>query len=154
MPIKNNKKISGFTLMELMIAIAILIIALTGLLAIFARLLSLNENARKLTLATVACQDKMEQIRKSDFSTLYAAYNGTNFDPSGFPAGEAKGAVSIDNTDPKLLKVYVSVSWRERSNRVIGEDKNLNGTRDAGEDVNTNGMLDSPAALATLMAQR
>ena len=41
-----------------------------------------------------------------------------------------------------------------RSNRVIGEDKNLNGTLDGGEDSNANGRLDSPGQILTLMAQR
>lgn len=149
---KNNN--SGFTLLELMIAVSVLIIALSGLLAVFTGIMSLNENARRITLAVTAAQDKLEEIRNSSFSTLYTTYNGTRFDPNGFPAAEAEGNVFIDNANPDLLKVYVNVSWRERSNRVIGEDKNLNGVTDAGEDLNINGRLDSPVELVTLMAQR
>jgi len=147
-------KNKGFTLLELMIAAGVLIVALSGLLAVFTHLLSLNENSRKLTLGVAACQDKLEQIRNSDFSTAYATYNGTSFNPAGFTAGEAKGAVSINNSNPDLLQIFVSVSWRTRSNRVIGEDTNLNGVFEAGEDTSPNGRLDSPAAIATLMAQR
>lgn len=149
---KNSK--SGFTLLELMIAVAVIIIALAGLLAVFSHLMYLNENARKLTLAVTACQDKLEEMRNSNFSTLYATYNGTSFNPNGFSAGEAKGAISINNSNPNLLQVCVNVSWRTRSNRVIGEDKNLNGMLDAGEDINPNNRLDSPAEIITLMCQR
>lgn len=152
MSVNTNK--SGFTLLELMIAAGVLIVALSGLLAVFTHLLSLNEDSRKLTLGVTACQDKLEQIRNSDFSTVYATYNGTSFDPAGFTVGQAKGNVSINNSNPNLLQVFVSVSWRTRSNRVIGEDRNLNGVFDAGEDTNPNGRLDSPAQVATLMAQR
>ena len=153
--IKENK--SGFTLLELMIGVGVLIVALTGLLGVFAHMISLNENSGKLTLAVAACQAKLEEMRNSDFSTLYVNYNGTNgtsFNPNGFSSGEAKGAVSINNSNPNLLQVFVSVSWRTRSNRVIGEDRNLNGVRDAGEDLNGNMRLDSPGQIATLMAQR
>ncbi len=150
--IKENK--SGFTLLELMIGVGVLIVALTGLLGVFAHMISLNENSGKLTLAVAACQAKLEEMRNSDFSNLYVNYNGTNFNPNGFPSGEAKGAISINNSNPSLLQVFVSVSWRTRSNRVIGEDRNLNGGLDGGEDLNANGRLNSPAELTTLMAQR
>jgi len=145
MRIKNK----GFTLLELMIAVGVLIVALVGILGVFAHMISLNENSAKLTLAVAACQAKLEEMRNSSFPP-----NGTNFNPAGFRSGEAKGAISINSSDPKLLQVFVSVSWMIRSNRVIGEDKNLNGVLDAGEDSNANGRLDSPGQLATLMAQR
>ncbi len=152
MPCKNNK--SGFTLIELMITVSVLIVALVGLLVIFSHLALLNENSRKLTLAMAACQDKLEEMRNSSFQTLYASYNGTSFNPSGFTLGQAKGAISINNSNPNLLQIFVSVSWRTRSNRVIGEDANLNGMLDAGEDAYWNNRIDSPASIMTLMSQR
>jgi len=152
MRFKKNR--NGFTLLELMIAVGVLIVALAGLLGVFAHLISLNENSSKLTLAVAACQAKLEEIRNSTFSNIYTTYNGASFNPQGFASSEAKGAISINNSNPILLQVFVSVSWRTRSNRVIGEDRNLNGSRDAGEDLNANLRLDSPGQLATLMAQR
>ena len=152
MSCKNNK--SGFTLLELMLGVSVLIVALAGLLGVFAHLISLNENSGKLSLAVAACQAKMEEMRNSNFATLYTTYNGTSFNPNGFSLGEAKGAIYINNANPSLLQVFVSVSWRARSNRVTGEDGNLNGVRDAGEDLDGNLRLDSPAQIATLMAQR
>jgi len=149
---KNNR--NGFTLLELMIAVGVLVVALVGLLGVFAHLILLNENSGKLTLAVTACQAKLEEIRNTGFSTVYLNYNGTNFNPAGFSSGEAKGAISINNSNPNLLQIFISVSWRTRSNRVIGEDKNLNGIRDGGEDSNENGRLDSPGQILTLMAQR
>ena len=149
---KNNKY--GFTLIELMISVSVLIVALAGLLGVFAHLISLNENSSKLTLAVAACQAKLEEIRNSTFSNTYATYNGASFNPQGFTSGEAKGAISVNNSNPNLLQVYISVSWRTRSNRVIGEDRNLNGALNAGEDSNANNRLDSPSQLVTLMAQR
>ena len=152
MSCKNYK--SGFTLFELMIGAGVLIVALVGLLGVFAGMISLNENSGKLSLAVAACQAKLEEMRNSSFTNLYTTYNGTSFNPNGFSLGEAKGAISINNSNPNLLQVFVSVSWRTRSNRVIGEDKNLNGARDAGEDSIVNLRLDSPGQIATLMAQR
>ncbi len=148
---KNN---AGFSLLELMIAAAVLIIAISGILAIFTNLLSLNENSRKLTLAITAAEDKMEEIRDANFSTIYAAYNGANFEPGAFDVSDGEGNVYIDNTDPNLLEVCVSVSWRGRANRITGEDINLNGALDTGEDLNGDGRLSSPAELITLIGER
>lgn len=145
---------SGFTLLELMIGVGVLIVALAGLLGVFAHMISLNEESGKLSLAVAACQAKLEEIRNSSFTNVYTTYNGANFNPNGFSSGEAKGAVSINNSNPDLLQVFVSVSWRTRSNRVIGEDRNLNGVCDTGEDLNGNLRLDSPGQITTLMAQR
>jgi Tfp pilus assembly protein PilV len=152
LPLKKNY--SGLTLLELMIATGILVVAISGLLAIFASLLSLNENSRKLGLAIAACQDKMEEMRNSNFDTLFTAYNGTYFDPDGFLAQEAEGNVYINNTNQDLLEVCVSVSWRERSNKTSGEDANLNGVLDPGEDLNSDGRLTSPAEIVALIGQR
>ncbi len=149
---KNNN--GGFTLLELMIAVSVLIVALVGLLGVFSHMISLNENSGKLTLVVAACQAKLEEMRNSTFSNLYTTYNGTSFNPNGFSSGDAKGSIYINNSNPNLLQVFVSVSWRTRSNRIVGEDRNLNGVLDAGEDSNANGRLDSPAEIATLMGQR
>ncbi|MDP2921412.1 MAG: type II secretion system protein [Candidatus Omnitrophota bacterium] len=143
------KKKAGFTLLELMIGVCVLIVALVGLLSVFAHMISLNENSSKLTLGVAACQAKLEEMRNSTFSILYTTYNNTSFNPSGFATGEAKGAISINNSNPNLLQVSVNVSWRTRSNRVIGGDQNLNGVLDAGES-----SLNSPASITTLIGQR
>lgn len=148
---KNN---SGLTLLELMIAAGILVVAISGLMAIFTGMFSLNENARKITLAVTASQDKMEEMRNSNFDSLFTAYNGTSFDPDGFASGEVKGAVYIDNTNSDLLEVCVAISWREHSNKIVGEDINLNGALDPGEDLNGDNRLSSPAEVVTLIGER
>ena len=153
MLIKLRQK-SGFTLFELVIAVAILVVAITGILATFAKFIALNEDARSLTIALTSCQDKMEEIRNSNFDTVFANYNGTSFNPDGFTLNEAKGAIYVDNTNPKLLEIYMSVSWRGTSNRIIGEDTNLNGVLDLGEDLNGDTRLNAPAEIITLMSRR
>jgi hypothetical protein len=96
----------------------------------------------------------MEEMRNSNFDTLFTTYNGTRFDPDGFLTQEAEGNVYINNTNQELLEVYVSVSWRERSNKTSGEDVNLNGILDPGEDLNSDGRLTSPAEIVALIGQR
>jgi len=53
----------------------------------------------------------------------------------------------------RLLEVILTVSWKQRDGRIIGEDLNLNGILDAGEDANSNGRLDSPSELRSLISE-
>ncbi len=149
----QNKKISGFTLLELMIGAAVLIEALVGLIAAYTGCFTLNEEARNLTIAINGAQDKMEEIRNLSFNQI-AAQDGTNFEIDGLSDTDSEGIVEVDSSNPDLLVVIVSICWRQKGGRIIGEDSNLNGDLDAGEDANGNNQLDSPVRLVTLMARR
>jgi len=143
-------KKGGFTLLELMIAAAILIVALLGLLGVFTGCFGLNETARNLTIAINGAQEKMEEIRNADFGTI-TNYSGP-FNVSGL---DGIGRVDATYVAGSLIDIRVVICWRQGRNRIIGEDINLNGNLDAGEDVNpANGSLDSPAQLVTLITEK
>lgn len=144
----------GFTLMELMIAAAVLIAVLVGLLAAFIGCFALNETSRNLTIAINGCQRKLEEIHDESFGQIFASYDGATFEVAGLRDADSEGVVEVDNTDPDLLVISVTVCWRQKGGRIFGEDSDLDGVLDAGEDDNGNGQLDSPAQLVTLMARR
>lgn len=143
---------SGITLMEVLLAAAILAFTTCGILATYISCLELISLARNLTVATKGAQDRIEEIRDYTFSSIFNDYDKQIFTVDEIPG--SVGVIYIDNTNPDLLGVTVSVCWRQRGNRIIGEDLNLNGTLDAGEDVNGNNIIDSPAQVVTLIAQR
>lgn len=145
--------------MELMLAVLIVIFVLSGLLLTYIATFGLIETTKNITLASNGAQKKMEEIRDHTFTDIYSYYNGSTFIVDGFGSGDSKGNVKVEVqqgtiSNPILLKVTVTVCWRQRAGRVIGEDKNLNGVLDPGEDENSNGQIDSPVQLVTLMAQR
>jgi len=160
-------KIKGFTLLELMLAATIIVVAMAGLLGAYVLCFNINETAKNLTLATAAAQEEIETIRNSAFTNISNAstdnppgFEGATFNVTGLPAGNAMGSVRVDSANPDLLKITVSVSWRQRGGRIIGEDNGrgggiaLNGRRDGAEDVNGNNVMDSPACIEVLMANR
>lgn len=132
------KKIkSGFTLSELLLAAAILVFVLAGLLALFTNCLISNETNRNFTLAYSAIQAKMEEIKDTSFDNL-DAYNGTSFDLDGFPSGNGKGKIGVSNEATDLKRIRIVACFKVR-NRLIGND--------------INNCQSSPAELVTLIAR-
>ena len=129
----------GFTLIELVIGVAVLITALLGLLGVFIGISALNESAKNQTIATHMADRIMEEIRNSDFATEIVAnaqaaddsswiswaltHNldltesnlnsvSVDFDPP-FEGDETE--TWSDSSDP--LRVQVRVGWVERNGR-------------------------------------
>ncbi|MFH1202626.1 MAG: prepilin-type N-terminal cleavage/methylation domain-containing protein [Candidatus Omnitrophota bacterium] len=139
------KQNQGFTLLELMIGVVILMVALVGLLTTYVSCFDLNETMRNYTFAMNAAQRKMEEVRNHTFSDIYSYYDdcgtcvGTghtfqisDFYPSDPPiaVGDSQGAVDVVVTegteaDPDVLKVSIYMCWRQRSGRIIGGDDSL-----------------------------
>ncbi len=136
--IKENR--SGITLPEMLIAAAILIFAIAGLLLSYITCLDLSELSKNASLSLYAAQSRIEEIKNTEFDLIVSAYHQTPFD---VPDINAKGVSYVDDSDPEILSIIVSVSWRQPNGRVIGEDQDLDGQIDVGEDVNGNGILDS-----------
>lgn len=155
-------KSRGLTLMELMLATMILAFVLVGLLETYIVCLDLVEVSKNASIAINSCQTKLEEIKNTAYAQIKTLYNGVSFNPTGITAkgvtyafycnGPSDCSDAYALTD--LLQVMVSVSWRQRNGRIIGEDKNLDGALNAGEDIPpANGVLDSTAEAVTFISQ-
>ncbi len=90
----------------------------------------------------------MELIKNTTFNQIKATYNGTTFTINNL---NGMGVSYVDDSNPDLLKVTVTVCWRQKNGMVIGEDKDLDGVIDAGE--SSDAILDSPVQLVTYIAE-
>lgn len=160
---KNNsrvKKGAGFTLMELLLTVAILAFCLCGILLTYIQMFIFSDLSRDLTRITNLVQAKMEEIKKTDFATLASftlAFDSNLFfeNETQYNGNLKKGIIraEVSNTSYGDLKEVRIVSSFKSRGRIIGEDKNLDGDLDTGEDtliVNTR--LDSPVEAVTLIA--
>ncbi len=152
------KKLSpkGYSIAEILITSAILIIVIAGLIQLFVNTSELSDISKDTTTAVNEAQSQMEEIRSSTYSSIATNYAsggtpGNTFTPS---QGTGKGIIYIDSSNSDLLQIEVDVSFRTRRGRIIGEDLNLDGVLDAGEDTNGNGQLDSPVKLICYLAER
>ena len=141
----------GFTLVELLIAFAVLVTAVAGILLSYLRCMELNEVARCATLSNEEARQRMETVKATAFDQIKALYDRAAFATPGI---DGRGVIYVDDTNPVLLQVIVSVTWRQKNGRVYGEDANLNGVLDIGEDLNGNAVLDSPVQLVSSIYRR
>src|SRR3990172_2270351 len=65
--LRNNK---GFTLVEIMIAMFILVVALLGLISVTVMVIKGNSFSKTMTTATTLAKDKMEQLKNTSFASL------------------------------------------------------------------------------------
>lgn len=154
-PLEKNSLMgqAGFTLMELMIAAMVLVIALTGIITAYVVSSNLNATSRNLTITMNWIQGEMERIRHLPFTQI-STKDGSSFEIAGIADADSEGVIEVDNSNANLLVITMTVCWRQRGNRIIGEDLDLDGDLDAGEDANGNGRLDSPAQIVTLISRR
>lgn len=123
-------RVKAITLVEVLIAVGILGLTLSGVLLVFVRCSLINQDSRNLTVAASHAQFVVEDIRNADFDDLPAdiASGVWNWDGAGI---EAKGLTPLSSeiinteciecTDPPeeddLLHIRVIVSWQNLDQR-------------------------------------
>ena len=110
--IKNFiQKKGGFTLVELMLALTILIFVVLGTSSTIINIARITANARKTTLASDLCQSKIEEIKSFGYNaTLNSDEN--NIDEKGNPGGSFTRTVRVSNGPiPNTKSIIVTVSW-------------------------------------------
>lgn len=161
----------SMSLVEVMVAGAILAFCLVGVLGAYASLFILADVARDTSLVSNAVQFEMEQLKKESFDTLdgynnrlfYVAYTSSDYTNVSITttAPEASLLIAVGKITVQTITTYTKSSIKEirivasfkSKNRVVGEDANLNGDLDSGEDSNGNSRLDSPVELVTLVVR-
>ena len=98
----NTRNNSGFTLMEVLVAMVILTVGLLGTAALITGVISSNKLSNRISTATTCAQDKMEDIKGLGYSgmptsdttttepynsiTNYSLYKRVTFTDVGNPA--------------------------------------------------------------------
>ncbi|HQP91513.1 MAG TPA: type II secretion system protein [Candidatus Omnitrophota bacterium] len=155
---RNLPAKKGFTLIEVLFALAILAVTLCGLLLTYLNMFVLADVIRDSALAGNALTAKLEEIRHMNYSDIPLEAGPFNLSDYGFPAQQlSMGRVEV-TTDfagytGNLTKVRMTGAYTTRNSRIVGEDRNLNGALDTGEDSNSNGRLDSTIEVVGLVGK-
>jgi Tfp pilus assembly protein PilV len=146
--VRFGKNREGLTLVELLMALLILMPIFVTVMFAFIKAIELSEIARNTSLAVWASKNKMTEIENDDFIDV-PGYHQVSFTSTSLTG---TGVTYVDSSNPNLLKVTISFSWRQKNGRIIGEDQDLDGQLDAGEDANGDNQLSSPVGWTTLIA--
>ncbi len=110
-PVRSS---SGFTLLEIMIALAIISIALTALLSLGNRTIGVHDRLQKITQATLLAQHKMSEIEASSGSLVVQSEESGVFEE---PNNTFSWRVDYTETPlPSIRMVSVTVIWGEENN--------------------------------------
>lgn len=157
MKILNNS--SGFSLLELVVVVAIIAVVIPGMMQLFISASDLSDVSGSKSAAMAEAYTTMEVIRNHDFdliTTDYAAGGspGNSFNSMILSGGKGMVFVGPYNGSNDILEVRVVISWPDKRGRIIGEDANLNGVFEMSEDVNNDGLYNSPATFVSYIAKR
>ena len=113
--LRNNK---GFTLVEIMIAVFILVIALLGLISVTVMVIKGNSFSKTMTTATTLAKDKMEQLKNTGYGSLagstdYAELDSTVYAAQTDPPCPYTRTWTVTNNSPAagMKTVQVTVQW-------------------------------------------
>ncbi len=102
----------GFTLLEILIAVAILAIGLLAVASMGTIVIKSNAASNRLSIASTLVQDKLEEIRATHYtnvtSTPLAMVTST-------PWASRQVVVTPDTPIPGTKKIDVTVSWTDVS---------------------------------------
>jgi len=100
---------SGFTLIEVLVAMVILSVGLLGTAALITGIINSNKLSNRITTATVLAQDKMEEIKRIGYSSenepravLSSPYNNYEREVTG---------LDVESPAANMRTVTVTVYW-------------------------------------------
>ena len=119
--LKMNKKLSknGFSLIELMVAIAILALAIFGIFHAYSVGFMGMADARDRTVATNYAREAMEDVKNMDFEKITTTTKSVSSSNIKYRVD-----VNVSSESDNLKKVLTVVSWKDRN----GTDKTVKTT--------------------------
>lgn len=116
--LRNNN--SGFTLMEVLIAMLILSVGLLGMAALITGIINSNKLSNRISAATVLAQDKMEKIRGVGYDDAEDEAGTEDYgDISNYPLYERITAVAPNDPAAGMKKITVTVYWDDGDHSVV-----------------------------------
>lgn len=108
---RKRKKEGGFSLIEVLVAMAILGIMLMTLISVFIYGYNVLSRTRQIALATQICQEQVEVIRNMAFANILTlGTTFTNDKLASLVSGQGLQAVE-SSAGSDIRKLTVSVTW-------------------------------------------
>jgi len=116
------RKSKGFTLIEIMIAIFLLVVAMLGVISVTVMVIKGNSFSKTMTTATTLAADKMEELKNTAYDNLAATATDTpesiftrTWAVTDGPPYNPTTPYSTTNK-PLMKTVVVTVAWNWQGN--------------------------------------
>jgi prepilin-type N-terminal cleavage/methylation domain-containing protein len=90
----------GLTLVEILVAIALLLFGLMGFTHSILRAVSTNESTRESALAGEAARQMLETLQGAEFPNIFALYNADPNDDPGAPGSAPGQGFAVEGLEP------------------------------------------------------
>lgn len=107
MDFEASKKTSGFTLIEVLVAMMILAVGILAVASMQEHSIRANAYAARVTDATTVAQDKMEELLSLNYGNAAALSIGTHTDQDAPPGYTVGWTVTQLTTNAKLIELTV-----------------------------------------------
>ena len=115
---KDRDNNSGFTLMEVLMAMLILSVGLLGMAALITGIINSNKLSNRISTATVLAQDKMEDIKRAGYAD--AADDTEDYNTiSDYSLYKRITDVVADDPAAGMKKITVTVYWESDNHSVV-----------------------------------
>lgn len=99
----------GATLIEIMVAVALLVVVIVGLLATLVYCIGLSESNSNLVIAALDAQSAMEELKNQPYADIIQGYTPQQY------ANLVEETITVSvNEENGYKEVRVDVSWSER----------------------------------------
>ena len=105
---KNKGKQAGFTLLEVMISLAILSVGLLGMASLTASIIRTTSFSNDFTTATALAQDKLEELVNTSFGSLTSNNDTVNADGSAGGTYTRTWTIAASGNNKSII---VTVAW-------------------------------------------
>ncbi len=111
------KKEFGFTLVELVVSIAVIGIVVTSVVSLFGSIQSTQRRTAYTESATRAAQREMESLRNNNYNNLTAGQSIDFTSQLPLSLKDRSGTVAVSEPSPGLKRVDISVVYYEGTSR-------------------------------------
>lgn len=105
----------GFTLIESLVSVIVLILLIGSTLMFFSQSAGMNSRSREITIATFLAQDKIEEIKGTPFNVVYRKAPKTYKEKILADGKEFMRKLILTVEDEMLIKIEVEVITKKGS---------------------------------------
>lgn len=116
------KSEKGFTLIEIIVTIVLLVVALLGMTSVTTMVIKGNSFSKMMTTATTLVKDKMEDFKNMNYTTLPAGTATDYATAGGTVQASATGAyyrrswtLTANSPAANMTSIVVTVNWPQQS---------------------------------------